>query len=225
MARNFEEADLILWVDGKILGGKTANGTQQGFEISDSDWTNTVLPAINGTWHVVGLDELTCLHYWLENNPTGTDAWYLAEIKDLRGEVVSTYNDSAKLDEAAALYNTLKPLHTTYKNNYDADQQAKLDAENQRKYFLDNNIPENMEALRAARSKMLADTDWIMLDDVWEAAAGMALANVPAAAKVKDNWKTYRQRLRDFPSVQADPYDYNNFVQWPVNPADPSFVP
>ena len=47
MARNFEEADLILWVDGKILGGKTANGTQQGFEISDSDWTNTVLPALS----------------------------------------------------------------------------------------------------------------------------------------------------------------------------------
>ena len=55
MARNFAEADFILWVSRKIIGGRNPDGTQQGFEISDSDWTNTVLPAINGTFHVAGV--------------------------------------------------------------------------------------------------------------------------------------------------------------------------
>ena len=177
MARNFAEADFILWVPRKIIGGRNPDGTQQGFEISDSDWTNTVLPAINGTFHVAGIDELTVLHYWKADNPL------------------------------------------------DAEQQAALDKAEREKYFVDNQIPENLGSLRAMRTDLLKDTDWVMLDDVWEAAAGMSLASVPAAAKEKANWKTYRQRLRDLPAQQADPYEYANFTGWPVNPAHADFVP
>ena len=81
------------------------------------------------------------------------------------------------------------------------------------------------DRLRAMRTQLLKDTDWVMLEDVWETASGMALASVPAAAKVKANWKTYRQRLRDLVEQQADPYEYANFTGWPVNPAHPDFVP
>mgnify|MGYP001169621564 FL=1 len=225
MARNFGEADFTIWVDSKIIGGKNSTGKQQGFVISDSDWTSTVLPAINGTFHVAGVDELTCLHYWKENNPVGEAVWYLAENKDLSGEVAITTNDSTKVNEATTLVNTLTPLRTTYETAYNAEQQAALDAENQRKYFVDNQIPENLLALRAMRDQLMQDTDFYMLEDIWEHYAADPPAQVPAAARVKDNWKTYRKRLRDLPSQQADPYDYNNFTGWPVPPTDATFVP
>ena len=225
MARNFAEADFILWVPRKIIGGRNPDGTQQGFEISDSDWTNTVLPAINGAFHVAGVDELTTIHYWKADNPVGEPVWYLAENQDLRGETALTTNDSSKVDEATVLYETLSPLRTQYKETYDAEQQAALDKANREKYFVDNQIPENLGSLRAMRTQLLKDTDWVMLEDVWETASGMALASVPAAAKEKANWKTYRQRPRDLPAQQADPYEYANFTGWPVNPAHVDFVP
>ena len=225
MARNFGEADFTIWVDSKIIGGKNSTGKQQGFVISDSDWTNTVLPAINGAFHVAGVDELTTIHYWKADNPVGEPVWYLAENQDLRGNTAITTNDSSKVDEATVLYETLSPLRTQYKDAYDAEQQAALDKANREKYFVDNQIPENLGSLRAMRTDLLKDTDWVMLEDVWEAAAGMSLASVPAAAKEKANWKTYRQRLRDLPAQQADPYEYANFTGWPVNPAHADFVP
>mgnify|MGYP001357864755 FL=1 len=138
MARNFAEADFILWVSRKIIGGRNPDGTQQGFEISDSDWTNTVLPAINGTFHVAGVDELKVLHYWKAGNPVDQPAWYLAENLDMRGELELTTNDSSKIDEATVLYETLSPLRTQYKEAYDAEQQAALDKANREKYFVDN---------------------------------------------------------------------------------------
>lgn len=220
MAKTYDNADLVLWVDRKIIGGKNSDGNQQGFECDDTRWTSTVLPAINGAWHVAGVDELRIFHYWKE---TGIDpAYYLTEKLDMSGDNPIHYNDKTPdIPTATTLYNTIETLRATLETEYDAAQTAAKEEEDRRKYFVDNDIPENMSALRAQRDSLLKDTDWLLCSDVPQAAPDTA----PAAAKSLDNWKTYRQRLRDLPSQQADPYDYANFTGWPATPFSASFVP
>ena len=213
MARNFADADFYINVGMKVLGGKHSAGKNQGYIISDSDWTSTVLPAINGTFHVDGVDELKTLHYWKSNNPVGESVWYLAENQDMTGEIPVTTNDSSKIESATTLYNTLLPLRTQYRDAYDAEQTAAVNAAAAARYFIDNDIPETLVSLRGDRDRRLASCDWTVLPDT------------ALTTEKLDHWKTYRQRLRDLPSQQADPYDYNNFTGWPVTPNNPSFVP
>ena len=47
-----------------------------------------------------------------------------------------------------------------------------------------------MEALRRERNAKLAETDWMLLSDT---------------AEMSEDWKTYRQVLRDLPSNTTDP--------------------
>ena len=213
MARNFADADFYINVGMKVLGGKHSDGKVQGYIISDSDWTSTVLPAINGTFHVDGVDELKTLHYWKENNPVGESVWYLAENQDMTGEIPVTTNDSSKIESATTLYNTLLPLRTQYRDAYDDEQTAAVNAAAAARYFIDNDIPETLVSLRGDRDRRLASCDWTVLPDTAVTTEKLA------------HWKTYRQRLRDLPAQQADPYDYNNFTGWPVTPNNPSFVP
>ena len=55
-----------------------------------------------------------------------------------------------------------------------------------------------MNILRSQRDKLLAETDWMALPDV----------------TMSDEWKTYRQELRDVPASNTV---YEN-VTWPVKP-------
>jgi hypothetical protein len=58
---------------------------------------------------------------------------------------------------------------------------------------------EQMEAIRIRRNKLLSDSDYTQLGDVY---------------KDKSGWATYRQQLRDLPSTITDPFN----VTWPTPP-------
>lgn len=58
-------------------------------------------------------------------------------------------------------------------------------------------------SLRAERDRRLRDCDWIMLPD----------APVPEGTTI-EQWKTYRQSLRDVPQQPGAPDD----VTWPLPP-------
>lgn len=56
--------------------------------------------------------------------------------------------------------------------------------------------------VRARRDALLSDTDWVVTKAV------------EAGSPVPENWKTYRQALRDI-TVQADPFN----LVWPTSPS------
>jgi len=57
----------------------------------------------------------------------------------------------------------------------------------------------NLKSLREKRDKLLAETDWMGNSDV----------------AMSDEWKTYRQNLRDLPTTTSDPSN----PTWPVKPS------
>ena len=72
----------------------------------------------------------------------------------------------------------------------------KLEAE----YYINHIAPkESMESLRMRRNKLLAESDWTQSRDVF-------LSN-------DEEWKTYRQQLRDLPK-NTDPLN----PVWPTKP-------
>ena len=73
----------------------------------------------------------------------------------------------------------------------------KLEAE----YYINHIAPkESMESLRMRRNKLLAESDWTQSRDVF-------LSN-------DEEWKTYRQQLRDLPK-NTDPMN----TVWPTKPS------
>jgi len=62
-------------------------------------------------------------------------------------------------------------------------------------------IEEKLVSIRLKRNKLLTDSDKYILSDY------------PISDTVRESWKTYRQKLRDFPSV----CDVDNPV-WPIAP-------
>ena len=73
----------------------------------------------------------------------------------------------------------------------------KLEAE----YYINHIAPkESMESLRMRRNKLLAESDWTQSRDVF-------LSN-------DEEWKTYRQQLRDLPK-NTDPMN----PVWPTKPS------
>lgn len=59
-----------------------------------------------------------------------------------------------------------------------------------------------ISALRVERNRRLAESDWVLLDDV------------PLSDEKREAWKTYRQALRDMPET----VNWAN-VKWPVPPS------
>ena len=57
------------------------------------------------------------------------------------------------------------------------------------------------EQHRLTRNNLLAETDWMASSDL----------------TMSDEWKNYRQALRDLPANTTDPFD----VTWPNNPDTP----
>jgi hypothetical protein len=77
--------------------------------------------------------------------------------------------------------------------------------------FKDNELNEKINKLRFFRNKFLADTDWMANSDV----------------TMSDDWKTYRQQLRDLPSgldtvekvdVKLEMKD-GKFINFPTKPS------
>jgi len=74
-----------------------------------------------------------------------------------------------------------------------------------------------MEQLRNTRNELLAECDWTLLP------------SSPLSAEKQDEWKVYRQALRDMPATSAstvaditftpgDPLDLSS-VTWPTKPS------
>ena len=80
----------------------------------------------------------------------------------------------------------------------DAPIQADLEAE---KPVIKNIL--GFQQLRYQRDKKLAETDWVVTK-----------ANETGVAE-SDEWKTYRQALRDLPSNTTDPFN----PTWPTKPS------
>ena len=80
----------------------------------------------------------------------------------------------------------------------DAPIQADLEAE---KPVIKNIL--GFQQLRYKRDKKLAETDWVVTK-----------ANETGVAE-SDEWKTYRQALRDLPSNTTDPFN----PTWPTKPS------
>ena len=66
-------------------------------------------------------------------------------------------------------------------------------------------LAEEWKQIRAERTRLLAETDWVVIK------ARENGGQVPAA------WKTYRVALRDIPSEQSDKTKYSE-ITWPTRP-------
>ena len=64
-------------------------------------------------------------------------------------------------------------------------------------------LAEEWAEIRAERDRLLTETDW------------MTFADSPA---LSDNWKTYRQTLRDLPNAQKAKTTYAS-ITWPTKPS------
>jgi len=62
-------------------------------------------------------------------------------------------------------------------------------------------LTKNWNNLRKERQALLADSDWRLLED--------------SGVTNKEEWKTYRQALRDLPANTTDPTN----VTWPTKPS------
>ena len=68
-----------------------------------------------------------------------------------------------------------------------------------------HDLAEEWKQIRAERTRLLAETDWVVIK------ARENGGQVPAA------WKTYRVALRDIPSEQSDKTKYSE-ITWPTRP-------
>jgi len=79
---------------------------------------------------------------------------------------------------------------------FTAEEEAQADAE--AKISADNQPIKEMVKIRRQRDRILSNTDWMALSDV----------------TMSDDWKTYRQALRDIPASNIVYKD----VTWPTEP-------
>ena len=63
------------------------------------------------------------------------------------------------------------------------------------------------EALRSERNRLLEQSDWTQVGDL--------VSSGSMTSTKLDEWKTYRQSLRDLPANTADPSN----VTWPTKPS------
>ena len=80
--------------------------------------------------------------------------------------------------------------------DFTPEEEAQADVDEKR--WTDGADAREMEAIREHRNRLLTETDWMVLPDV----------------TVSDEWKTYRQELRDVPASNTV---YAN-VTWPTKP-------
>ena len=83
---------------------------------------------------------------------------------------------------------------------FTAEEEAAWDA--QETAWADDALARAQEALRSRRNQLLAETDWMASSDITMA----------------DNWKTYRQALRDLPAGK-DTVEKCENATWPTKPS------
>jgi hypothetical protein len=99
------------------------------------------------------------------------------------------------------------PQHESYENIVwlDINSDPKPSEADVKAKFIELQAAEPMRLLRVERNRKLAETDWMANKDV----------TLPAA------WKTYRQALRDLPTIAEPKLDENGQltnVIWPIKP-------
>ena len=83
----------------------------------------------------------------------------------------------------------------TYEDKEDTDELKALYAQDKLDF-----PAKLMEVLRNKRNRLLSETDYLTLSDTTE---------------MSDDWKTYRQALRDLPANTSDPEN----PTWPTKPS------
>jgi len=216
MAVDFSKADLVICVGNKTVGGffAEANGILSK-TLSEEEWNSTVIPLITGVWHIEGIDNLDWFYYWKsvhDGDGLQTETFYLTEKTDLTEDIPKNYNETPKsggpsVEEAKLVYNALVPTLNTVLAEW-REQQAALAAMvgEQSQWLPRTDIPVNMSTLKYSRDQRLIACDWTQLPDS------------PISDELKAAYATYRQELRDLPSLQTDPYDPSQFTGWPTEP-------
>ena len=121
----------------------------------------------------------------LETPKPATTGDYKVIVRD-GSEQDANSNWVQKWAERDMFSDTTEDGVTTTKAEHEAAYQAKLDAD-------------KAESVRSERDQKLKNTDWMGLSDV----------------TMSEDWKTYRQALRDVPGQSAFPND----ITWPSEPS------
>ena len=199
--------------------GSFNSGVQdvQCFYVTDDEWDNTVLPAINDI-NVPGVDDMNILWYWTPATGSGELPYYLIEKTDRTGQFPNNYNHTPDTGgpvtaNITAIVDALYPLFEAKRDEWIAQQAEAAAAAAAQAAYVETMVPANMTTLRADRDIRLTNCDWTQLPDC------------QLSDEEKAKWATYRQRLRDFPSTFSDPYSPADWTDWPVTPESSSFVP
>ena len=130
---------------------------------------------------------------WLESITTEGVSDYSGEDY----EIIETEVDVQGFNESGHIH-----PDKTYSLKWDASKKEVVPDDDAKAAW---ELAEEWKRIRAERTRLLAETDWVVIK------ARENGGQVPAA------WKTYRVALRDIPSEQSDKTKYSE-ITWPTRP-------
>ena len=143
---------------------------------------------------------------WLKSVTTEDENGY--ESYDFSGEdytIHETEFDPLKFNKSGHI-TTTSPITgngTSYHLKWDASKKEIVKDDTAKAAW---ELAEEWKRIRAERTRLLAETDWVVIK------ARENGGQVPAA------WKTYRVALRDLPAEQSDKTKYSE-ITWPTQPS------
>ena len=143
---------------------------------------------------------------WLKSVTTEDENGY--ESYDFSGEdyiIHETEFDPLKFNKSGHI-TTTSPITgdgTSYLLKWDASKKEVVKDDTAKAAY---DLAEEWKRIRAERTRLLAETDWVVIK------ARENGGQVPAA------WKTYRVALRDLPAEQSDKTKYSE-ITWPTQPS------
>ena len=141
---------------------------------------------------------------WLESVTTEDVPDYSGEDYEIvETEAPLSYESTVDGITSTISFNESGHIHSdgTYSLTWNG---SKIDKDDTAKAAYD--LAEEWKRIRAERTRLLAETDWVVIK------ARENGGQVPAA------WKTYRVALRDIPSEQSDKTKYSE-ITWPTQPS------
>ena len=113
-------------------------------------------------------------------------------------EIIETEVDVQGFNESGHIH-----PDKTYSLKWDASKKEVVKDDTAKAAY---DLAEEWKRIRAERTRLLAETDWVVIK------ARENGGQVPAA------WKTYRVALRDLPAEQSDKTKYSE-ITWPTQPS------
>ena len=141
---------------------------------------------------------------WLESVTTEDVPDYSGEDYEIvETEAPLSYESTVDGITSTISFNESGHIHSdgTYSLTWNG---SKIDKDDTAKAAYD--LAEEWKRIRAERTRLLAETDWVVIK------ARENGGQVPAA------WKTYRVALRDLPAEQSDKTKYSD-ITWPTQPS------